>query len=309
VNRILAGLILFLVTSGCGGGDSSPNPLAPSASTVPVRLIRLRIAGNTALTAVGQTAQLATVAVMSDGTERDVTAATTWTSSDPMVITVSAAGLATAQRFGIASVTARHENGIATISLTASPPGTFIFSGRVREPGEGGLAGVTVTDLPTLNAVQTNAEGNYVLVALPQPQTRLRFHKDGYEPAEINATQQPADTPLQPVMRLRAGDTVRYAGFAPNDFTYMVGGVPCSPCRLVRVVAERPATFHFRVTWNEPRVILSLWAHGTVTAGSTTELEADVPVPQGESVVYLGLKNATMFGGFHVPFTIETTVR
>jgi len=272
-------------------------------------VLRLRIAGNTALTAVGQTAQLATVAAMSDGTERDVTAATTWTSSDPSVITVSAAGLATAQRFGIASVTARHENSIATTSLTASPPGTFIFSGRVREPGQGGIAGVTVTDTATPSSAQTNAQGNYVLVAMPQPQARLRFHKDGYEPAEINATQQPADTPLQPVMRLRAGDKVSYEGFAPNDFTYMVEGVPCSPCRLVRVVADAPATFHFRVTWNEPRVILSLWAHGAVTTGSTSELEADVLVPRGETVVYLALKNATAFGGFHVPFTIEATVR
>ena len=309
MNRILAALILFLVTSACGGGDSSPNPAAPSASPAPARVIRLRIAGNTAFTAVGQTAQLATVAVMSDGTERDVTAGTTWTSSDPLVIAVSAAGLATAQRFGVASVTARHENGIATISLTASPPGTFIVAGRVREPGQGGIAGVTVTDTATLNSVQTNAEGNYALVALPQPQARLRLHKDGYETAEINATQQLADTPLQPIMRLRAGDKVSYAGFAPNDFTYMVEGVPCSPCRLVRVVADAPATFHFRVTWNEPRVILSLWAHGAVTTGSTSELEADVLVPRGETVVYLGLRNATVFGGFHVPFTIETSLR
>ena len=307
MKRILAVLILFLVTSACGGGDYSPNPAAPSV--VPVRVIRLRIAGTTALTAVGQTAQLATVAVMSDGTERDVSTATTWTSSDPSVITVSAAGLATAQRFGIASVTARHENVIATTSLTASPPGTFVFSGRVREPGQGGIAGVTVTDLATLDSVQTNTQGNYVLVAMPQPQARLRFHKDGYETVEVTTTQQLADTPLQPVMRLRAGDKVSYDGFAPNDFTYMVEGVPCSPCRLVRVVADAPATFHFRVTWNEPRVILSLWAHGAVTTGSTSELEADVLVPRGETVVYLGLKNATAFGGFHVPFTIEATVR
>jgi hypothetical protein len=309
MNRILAALLLFLVTSACGGGDSSPTPAAPSASAVPVRVIRLRIAGNTALTAVGQTAQLATVAMMSDGTERDVTAATTWSSSDPLVITVSAAGLATAQRFGIASVTARHENVIATTSLTASPPGTFVFGGRVREPGQGGIAGVTVTDLATLNSVQTNAEGNYVLVAVQQPQARLRLHKDGYETAEITTTQQLADTPLQPIMRLRAGDKVSYAGFAPNDFTYVVDGVTCSPCRLVRVVADAPATFQFRVTWNEPRVILSLWAQGSVTAGSTAELEADVPVPRGESVVYLGLKHVTAFGGFHVPFTIEASLR
>lgn len=178
-----------------------------------------------------------------------------------------------------------------------------------REPGQGGIADVTVTDTASLASVQTEGDGDYFLAALPRGETCLRFSKTGYESLEIDATQAFGDAALQRVLRVRAGDKMDYSGFAPNDITYMVGGERCFPCRLVRVTADAPATFHFRVTWAETRAALNLWANGSVTAGSTSELEADVPVPRGESIVYLGMKTTGGVFGLHVPFTIEATVR
>ena len=313
MNRIHAALALVVVVSGCGGGESFPNPAAPSVpSTVAASVTRLRIAGNTTLTTVGETSQLTAIATFSDGAERDVTLETAWASTDPSVATVGA-GLVTVRRFGATSVSARHQTSqqvrSAFVELRPTPAGTFVIVGRVREPGQGGLAGVTVTDAASLSSVVSDQFGDYFLASLPGSETRLQFSKTEYEAAEINATQTHADTELQRVIRVRIGEKVSPPGFAPNDFTYMVGGERCFPCRLVRIVADSPATVHVRVTWDSPRLPLSLWANGSITSGFDLELEADVLVPQGESIVYVGMKQGAGPAGVHMPFTIEATVK
>jgi hypothetical protein len=311
MNRLLTALALLVAVSACVGGDRTfPNPTAPSPTPAPappaVLATQVRIAGNTSLTAVGETSQLTTSASFGDGTEKDVTAETIWTSSDPTVATVSA-GLVTVQRFGATTVGARYQNRFHAVVLRPTPAGTFVVAGRAREPGQGGIAGVTVTDTISLRSASTDSDGYYSLASLPRRETRLTFSKDGHEPAELNATQETfGDVPLQRIIRVRAGEKVTSTGFAPNDFTYMVGGERCSPCRLVRVVADAPGTFHFRVTWSDIRATLTLWANGSLTRGSTSPLEADLLVPQGESIVYLGMTSGV--GGLHLPFTIETTV-
>jgi hypothetical protein len=152
-------------------------------------------------------------------------------------------------------------------------------------------------------------ERHLSLASLPTSTARLRFTKDGYEVTEINATQTDGQAALQRIIRVSVGETVSPPRFAPNDLIYTVGGERCVTCRLLRLVAPAAGTLHVRVAWNEPRVILSLWANGSVIEGSTTELVADLPVRGGESIVYLSLKPAGTSGGFHVPFTIESSMR
>ena len=313
MNRLLAALALLVAVSACSGNDRRfPNltgpspPSAPAPPSAPVAAVtQLRIAGNTALTAVGETSQLTTTATFADGTDRDVTAEAIWSSSEPTVATVSA-GLVTVRGFGATTVAARYVQRFQSVTLKPTPAGTFVIVGRAREPGQGGIAGVTVTDTVSRVSASTDADGTYSLSSLPRGETRLQFSKDGFEPAELSATQAYGDVPLQRIIRVRAGERVTSTGFAPNDFTYIVGGERCFPCRLVRVIADAPGTLHVRVTWSDMRATLTLWANGSVTRG-TSALEADLVVPQGESIVYLGMTSGV--GGLHLPFAIEATVR
>lgn len=64
------------------------------------------------------TLQLAATAGMTDGSTQDVTATATWTSSDDAIVTVSAAGLATAVAEGEATVTAAFSGQSGTSVLT-----------------------------------------------------------------------------------------------------------------------------------------------------------------------------------------------
>ena len=297
--------VMWCVAAGCGSNPADPTPVPLPAGS----LTAFRITGSTSLAAIGETAQLTALATLSDGAERNVTVESAWASTDPSVVTVSSTGLLTVLRFGATLISARYQNRSATLSLRPSPPGTFVITGWAREPGEGGLAGVTVTDVASSISAQTNSSGTYSLASLPTSTARLRFTKDGYEVTEINATQTNGEAALQRIIRVSVGETASPPRFAPNDLIYTVGGERCVTCRLLRLVAPAAGTLHVRVAWNEPRVILSLWANGSVIEGSTTELVADLPVRGGESIVYLSLKPAGTSGGFHVPFTIESSMR
>jgi hypothetical protein len=259
---------------------------------------------------IGETSQLTATARFSDGTLNDVTTQAQWSSSDATVVGVSSTGLLTTLKFGSTVIFARYLNNNAMMSVRPTPAGTFVIAGWVREPGEGGIADVRVTDTVSFMTAQTGSGGRYDLVSLPHSEARLRFEKDGYEPAEVSATQNLGDASMQRTIRLRDGDTVSPPRFAPNDFVYMVGPARCFPCRLVRLVTGAAGTFHLRVTWNEPAVTISLWANGSVSTGAAGELAGDVLVPAGESIVYLGLNVPVQSGvAYHVPFTIETSFR
>jgi hypothetical protein len=307
MKRLTALCLMWCVAAACGGSPANPTPVSwPNGAG---QVTDFRITGDTSLTAIGETRQLTATATLLDGTKKEVNAEATWGSTDPSVITVSSTGLLTVLRFGASVVSARYQNRYTSLSLTPSPPGTFVIAGVVREPGAGGVRDVTVTDTASLSSTVTNISGNYSLAALPTSAVRLRFYKEGYEVAETDATQTNGSVALQRIIRVSAGETVSPPRFAPNDLVYTVRGERCVTCRLVRLVAPAAGTFHLRVTWDEPRVILSLWANGSIVEGSTSELIADVSVPAGESIVYLALKPTGTMGGFHVPFTIESSMR
>jgi hypothetical protein len=299
----VAVVCLAMACQSCG------REATPTSPTLPPSFVRLEIAGDPLLTTIGETRQLNALAVFSDGSQRDVTDQTTWSSAQPLVVTISPGGLLTVLQFGESLISARYQGTYASVTVRPSPPGTFVIAGWIREPGEGGVDDVTVTDVGSHATTQTDSTGRFTLVALPAPEAHLRLDKVNYEPAEFHATQTSATAALQQTIRVHPGDTVTPPRFAPNDFVYIVDNHRCFPCRLVRLVPSAPGMFHVRVTWSQPQVTFSLWADGAVSRGSATELVADVPV-RGETIVYLEM-NVPVNGGtaFHVPVTIEASVQ
>jgi hypothetical protein len=304
MTRIIAALLIGCSVGACGGSPAAPSSTGPAPPSLVVNA--LRIGGNVALTSVGETSQLTATAVYSDGSEKDVSRETAWSSTQTSVVTVSSSGLVTVAAFGVATIVARYDTRTVSIAMRPTPAGTYVIAGWVREPGQGGLGGVTITDPATGTALQSGATGQYVLAALPQPEARLRFARDGYEPVEMTVTPANFDTEMQRIIRVRAGETLRPPQFAPNDLAYTVNGDRCFPCRMVRIVADTSSIVHLHITWTDVRVTLNLWANGAMTAGSTSELLGDVTVPAGESIVYLGMRQPV--ASVHLPFTIVATV-
>ncbi|MGH9408877.1 MAG: Ig-like domain-containing protein [Vicinamibacterales bacterium] len=103
--RLALAVALVALASACGSLlTASPVPLA--------------IAVNGAAPAKGGTSQLRVVAAMSDGTSQDVTSASTFTSSDVTIGTVSATGVVTGIASGTVTITATYQGLTAVIGLT-----------------------------------------------------------------------------------------------------------------------------------------------------------------------------------------------
>jgi hypothetical protein len=315
---VLLVMSLAPMWSGCHKSPTTPTSLTTATPVAPT-VTRVDFTGNVTLTTVGSTSQLTATAMFSDGTVKDVTsdANTKWFSTNPSAITVSSSGLLTVVALGISNVAVTYGPVDATTgrfptssykAVTATPPGTFVIAGWVREPGASGVPGVRVTDTASGRVVQTNPNGNYSVAQLPAAQGHLKFDKDGYEPVELDATPSNSEVAIQRIIRLAAGDTVTPLQLAPHDLSYLVGTDHCYPCRLVRVTVPIAGTLHVRVTWTEGRATstLNLWAGGQIFTGASRELLADVPVKAGEVIMYLGSTLAAGATGVYVPFTIAT---
>lgn len=317
MGRTLQTALLFLLaltwTMSCGSEKSTPLPAAPTPpSTPPPTVTRVAIGGNLTLTRVGETSQLTGTATLSDNTTKDVTSEGRWERGDARVVTISPSGLVTVVGFGATWISFTYQQRSSGTTVTATLPGTFVIGGRVREPGVGGLPNVDIVDTMSGRSATSDSEGLFFLAELPRPQAHFRAAKEGYEPAEVSATQTNVDLPIQRVVRLTAGETVKPAALAPNDLSYTVSGNRCSPCRLIRVVVLQPGTVQVHVTWtNLSR--LSLFAEGQVVAGGTGELTADVPInAPREVLMYLGAAVGAAppnsVSG-HTAFTFETSMR
>jgi hypothetical protein len=309
----LAVVLLILLTStwtSCGGDKSTPATTTPtSPSSASPSVTGLSISGNLTLTAVGETSQLTATATLSDNTTKDVTSSGRWQWGNTQVITISSGGLVTVVGFGATWISFVYQTRGATGNVTATLPGTFAIGGRVREPGVGNLPNVTVVDTISGRSATTGSDGEFSLAELPRLPAHIKADKEGYEPAEVDATQAYVDLPIQRVVRLVAGETVKPADLAPNDLSYMVGGISCSPCRLIRVVVSQAGTVHVRVTWTPAASKLTLFVEGQVVPGLTDGLIADVPIngPR-EVLMYLGTVPPIALPG-HMPFTFETSLR
>ncbi len=319
VSRAGRGVLLLIVvapawTSGCGGDKPTPTTPTPT-TTIPApapssnTVTRVTISGNVTLSAIGETSQLTVIATLSDNSTKDVTSLGVWQVSDRRVITLSQGGLLSVTGLGATWIAFSYQSRSATQLVTATPPGTFAISGRVREPGLSGLPNVEVVDTTSGRSATTDADGLFSLAGLPQLRAHLTVQKEGYEPADVDVTDANVDLPVQRVVRLTAGETVTPAKLAPNDLSYIVGGSGCGPCRLIRVMAPQAGTLHLRITWSVTTASrLSLFAAGQVVDG-TGELNVDVTINSAREVlVYLGAVSVNIVKN-HTTFTLETSMR
>ena len=297
-------------TSRLTGGFQYVVPPPPPPPTA----INLVITGNLALAAVGDTSQLTATAGYPDGSTADVTEKALWASLSLPNITVSPTGLLTAQALGLGTIQVRYLQSAPALSLTrylqisVSPAGTFVVSGRIREPGEGGVPGALVRHTASGQSVLTSTDGDFSFPGVTN--THLAVTKDGYEPIELDAKpNEYADPPLQRIVRSEAGASVSQI-LAPNDMDYLTGsGAHCQPCRLVRITSITAGTLHVRVTWTAANVQMNIWANGQVFSGSasTREAVADVPVGAGEQILYVGRSSGSAMLQSHTAFTISTS--
>jgi hypothetical protein len=313
--RVPSGIVLLVLAQGLAGcGSHAPvSPTAPTTTTPTTTsptTTRVAISGNVMLTTIGETTQLTATATLSDNTTKDVTTDATWSRGDARVATVSPSGLVTVVGFGATWISATYQSRGASMTVTATLPGTFVIAGRVREPGAGGIANVPVIDTITGRSATTDSDGYFSLAGLPRLQAQLKAEKEGYEPAEVETTQTNVDLPLQRVIRLTAGsETAKPETLAPNGVSYTVDGKSCNPCRLIRVVVPRAGILDVRVTWTVTASKLTLFAEGQVVAGAVGALAANlfIAAPR-EVLIYLGAEPPSVVSD-HTPFMLETSMR
>ena len=305
------GLLLVFLAALCTncGGDSTPTAPTPPVSTTPPpapTVTNLSIRGNFALTAIGDTSQLTGTATFSDNSTKDVTSDGRWSVGDTRVILVSNTGLLTVVGYGSTSVSFSYLTRGAGNTVTATPAGTYVISGRVREPGTGGLENVSVVDLLSGRTAMTGDGGLFSMAQLPSLRAHFKVTKDGYEPAELDTTRPQVDLPIQQVVRLIAGESVQPHPLAPMDLSYTIGNDRCDDCRLIRVVATRSGSLRVRVTWTQTTTKLRLFVQGQIATGGTGELTADTQIDTPHEVLmYLGAMPPTSAG--HTTFTFETS--
>jgi hypothetical protein len=219
---IRALMLVVLAAAGTVACDEHQSPTMPSdpPPPPPPAVVSIALTGNVLLTAVGETSQLTLTASLSNGTTQDVTSNGRWMIGDSRVVTVTAGGLLTVVGLGRTSVTVSYVSKTAFTQVTATPPGTFVVAGRVREPGQGGVLNATVTDRATGLSAVANVDGLFSLAALPSAHVRLSVVQTGYEPREIDAdSSTDLDAPIQRVVSMTAGDAVEPPPLAPNDLS------------------------------------------------------------------------------------------
>ena len=114
-----AGLILTTFLSACGGGDQGRDPILGLDGTT---LVSVAVTPATATIAIGATQQYTATASFADGSTRNVTTVSAWTSATPAVGTVGAAtGLATGVSAGTSAIKAVYGAQSGTASLTVLP--------------------------------------------------------------------------------------------------------------------------------------------------------------------------------------------
>jgi hypothetical protein len=246
--------------AGCG---SKSSPTAPSPAPTFIRALNVR--GNTALTAPGQTSQLSAQATFSDGSIKDVTPTTQWSSSDKSVATISPTGLVTALAFGKtwirASVPATgYSDGTF---VTVLPDGTVIVSGRVTESGAFPIveARVELVGGPMNGRVaMTDQFGQYVFTAVAGV-LQVRATKDGYVAATQSVTGNPeqVNIELTPAVPYAAVGGVYRLVFTSSDSCHLpeeavsrtyTATIDQAGARLTVRLSDAQFGTYFGATWN-----------------------------------------------------------
>ena len=287
--------------------DSSQNcgdlasPRSPP--TVPF-LVRLDIEGNTRLSNVGETSQLRAIAHLSDGTSIDATSTVSWTVLTGTVVSISSSGVLEANDFGTGTIRATYGLSRINVKVTVTPAGTFVVSGRARQPGASGLSAVLITEAVSGRSTVTDLDGMFVLAALIGKE--LHLTREFHEP--VTATVVPFDDqvsiPMQPVMQLQAGE--RLSGtVAPNDLEYVVTpGATCGVCRMVRIQSDSAGMLNVTLT-SEPSWRMNIWVNGqefTSPSSTSTGVHATFRVGPGETIIYVGTPSTDR----HINFLLAT---
>jgi hypothetical protein len=298
-------VIAALAAAGTAACDKHQSPTTPSNPGPPPSpgVVSVALTGNVVLTSVGETSQLTLTASLTDGTMQDVTANGRWIIGDSRVVTVTADGLLTVVGLGRTFVTVNYASKTAFTRVTATPPGTFVVAGRVREPGQGGVLDATVTDRATGRSAVANADGVFSLAALPATQVRVSVAGNGYEPRELDAdSATELDAPIQRVVHITAGEAVEPPPLAPNDLSYEFDGSHCQPCRMIRIAVPTTGDMEFVLTWQTPPRLM-LFAEGMRITGDGGRANGflTISTPR-ELVVYVGAESAN-----HTKFKLTTT--
>lgn len=161
------------------------NPPPPPPTGQPT-LQSIRVEGPTSVPP-GTRAQYSAIGQMSDGTTQDVTATTTWRTSDAGVLSVSTSGEATGGKNGEAIVAAENSARRASLQVLVLTPGTYRLTGLVSDSGIP-ISGATVDVLDGSRAVmsaRSDDEGIYRLYGLVGD-VEVRVRVDGY-PDQVRA--------------------------------------------------------------------------------------------------------------------------
>jgi len=322
---ILLASVVTLSAIGCAGCDKSqPAPTAPAdvpgapAPAAPPAIVKWSLTGQTSLTAIGETAQLTAAGTLADASTVDLTNAVRWESSSGAVVSISPGGLLTVVGFGRAMITATYLTKSSALYVTATPSGTFAIAGRVREPGHSELPNVSVLGVQSGQSVLTDAKGEFTFGGLTADGV-VRAEHPGFEPLEI-ALRKPTlsndfggyyDLPMQRIVRIQAGESVTPPPIAAHDVSFKTTDGQCSPCRMIRVIAPVPGELHLAVLGTAVTSPVFLWVDG-VRAGAgpeTNSLVADLQVPAGETIVYVGMTTGTSAytSSPYVPIALATT--
>lgn len=259
------------------------------------RPVRLTLTGDTSLEASGETSQLTATATFADGRTVDVTRESVWGSSFPAVATVSADGQLTAAGLGSTLIFLRYPLTNSYLfqqtEVAVTPRGTFALTGRVREPGAGGVPGATVVHVASGQSTVSDNSGYFSFGGLTGSR-RFSATKENYESNEGDLTPEDFfDIPMQRVVRLDADahQPAYSSRLAPNDMDYLIDGTHCQPCRLIRITSTTGRPAQLTLTWTTS-VDLHLWIDGRRRdpSGLQREIAADIPTGSGEVVIYIG---------------------
>jgi len=214
--RTIALVLTLLVGGWVAACDRSPTqssslPPTPNQPNQPVppTLLSIRVDGPTSVVP-GTNAKFTAIGQMSDGTTQDVSATTTWRSSDTAVLSISATGEATSGKDGEAVVAAENRARRASLQVIVLTPGRYRLTGLVSDSGTP-VPGATVDVLDGSRAVmsaRTGADGMYRLYGLIGD-VEVRVRADGY-PDQVRGIGVTADARLDFAMPTGANLTGSY---------------------------------------------------------------------------------------------------
>jgi hypothetical protein len=278
--------VLFLVLplfAACGKDSPSPTAPSPSAPTV------------TSVTVTGcqqsQGFQCAATANMSSGSPQNVTALAQWSSSNPAVATVSAAGVLAPQRAGKTDIRATYQSVVGAVTLNLiDTDATYLLQGVVSKSAPSTSTPIVGARLEVLDgpnagrAVTTDGNGYYVLSGLRNGSFTLRATHPDHQPAD-QAVRLSRDTTQNVMLRPtpKQLDEVYTGQISGGDPTTCSDGTFIKPCRKIVLPIHNDGALSAEMDWvgGSADLDISLWRGTTriaraVGVGSRETISSNV---------------------------------